>query len=84
MPHKPIYYYIALISERSCACRMVDPLDGTTNFVHRWPFVCVSIGLTIKRKGQVGLEAFSIVACQHSLQLSGGSTSACQAEHFHA
>ena len=23
----------------------VDPLDGTANFVHGWPFVCVSIGL---------------------------------------
>ncbi|XP_073125911.1 inositol monophosphatase 3-like [Henckelia pumila] len=26
---------------------IVDPLDGTTNFVHGFPFVCVSIGLTI-------------------------------------
>ena len=25
----------------------VDPLDGTTNFVHGWPFVCVSIGLVV-------------------------------------
>jgi fructose-1,6-bisphosphatase/inositol monophosphatase family enzyme len=25
----------------------VDPLDGTTNFVHGYPFVAVSIGLTI-------------------------------------
>ena len=23
----------------------VDPLDGTTNFVHGFPFSCVSIGL---------------------------------------
>lgn len=23
----------------------IDPLDGTTNFVHRFPFFCVSIGL---------------------------------------
>ena len=62
----------SLSGERNCACRMVDPLDGTTNFVHRWPFVCVSIGLTIKRKGQVGLPT----------QLArnfvpSGSTSAC-------
>ncbi|GLC42156.1 hypothetical protein PLESTB_000637000 [Pleodorina starrii] len=26
---------------------MVDPLDGTTNFVHGFPFVCTSIGLAI-------------------------------------
>lgn len=25
----------------------VDPLDGTTNFVHGWPFVCVSVGLVV-------------------------------------
>ena len=46
---------------------MVDPLDGTTNFVHRWPFVCVSIGLTIKRKGQVGLNTLPGFACQQNL-----------------
>ncbi|XP_020591976.1 inositol monophosphatase 3-like [Phalaenopsis equestris] len=28
---------------------IVDPLDGTTNFVHGFPFVCVSIGLTINK-----------------------------------
>ncbi|CAI5478266.1 unnamed protein product, partial [Closterium sp. Yama58-4] len=28
---------------------MVDPLDGTTNFIHRYPFVCVSIGLAISK-----------------------------------
>jgi len=26
----------------------VDPLDGTTNFVHGWPFVCVSVGLVVR------------------------------------
>ncbi len=25
----------------------VDPLDGTTNFIHRWPVFCVSIALLI-------------------------------------
>eukprot|EP00850_Spirogloea_muscicola_P011619 SM000073S21395 [mRNA] locus=s73:56311:59290:+ [translate_table: standard] len=34
---------------------MVDPLDGTTNFVHRFPFVCVSIGLVIKKEVVVGV-----------------------------
>ncbi len=29
---------------------MVDPVDGTTNFVHRFPFVCVCIGLAIDKK----------------------------------
>ncbi|KAK9868681.1 hypothetical protein WJX84_007107 [Apatococcus fuscideae] len=34
---------------------LVDPVDGTTNFVHRWPFVCVSIGLAIKKELTVGV-----------------------------
>ncbi|XP_042026112.1 inositol monophosphatase 3-like [Salvia splendens] len=34
---------------------IVDPLDGTTNFVHGFPFVCVSIGLTIGRIPKVGV-----------------------------
>lgn len=29
---------------------MVDPLDGTTNFIHRQPNVCVSIGLTVGKQ----------------------------------
>ncbi|GIM11775.1 hypothetical protein Vretimale_15249, partial [Volvox reticuliferus] len=34
---------------------MVDPLDGTTNFVHGFPFVCTSIGLTVGRVVVVGV-----------------------------
>ncbi|XP_011095950.1 inositol monophosphatase 3 [Sesamum indicum] len=34
---------------------IVDPLDGTTNFVHGFPFVCVSIGLTIEQVPTVGV-----------------------------
>ncbi|KAL9684624.1 hypothetical protein QQ045_022065 [Rhodiola kirilowii] len=34
---------------------IVDPLDGTTNFVHGFPFVCVSIGLTIKKTPTIGV-----------------------------
>ncbi len=29
---------------------MVDPVDGTTNFVHHFPFSCVSIGLAINKQ----------------------------------
>ncbi|XP_051134004.1 inositol monophosphatase-like isoform X1 [Andrographis paniculata] len=34
---------------------IVDPVDGTTNFVHGFPFVCVSIGLTIGKIPTVGV-----------------------------
>ena len=40
---------------------MVDPVDGTTNFVHRFPFVCVAIGLAINK--QVLLLG-SLTSCQ--------------------
>lgn len=29
---------------------MIDPVDGTTNFVHGFPFVCVCIGLCVEKK----------------------------------
>lgn len=29
-------------------CWIIDPLDGTTNFAHGYPFYCVSIGLECK------------------------------------
>jgi myo-inositol-1(or 4)-monophosphatase len=34
---------------------VVDPLDGTTNFVHSHPFFCVSIGLERGVEGVVGV-----------------------------
>ena len=33
---------------------VVDPLDGTTNFVHGYPFYCVSIGLVDHQTPLVG------------------------------
>jgi myo-inositol-1(or 4)-monophosphatase len=32
-----------LVKSRGQGCWIVDPLDGTTNFVHRFPMFCVSI-----------------------------------------
>jgi fructose-1,6-bisphosphatase/inositol monophosphatase family enzyme len=33
----------------------VDPLDGTTNYVHGYPFPCVSIALAVAREPVVGV-----------------------------
>jgi myo-inositol-1(or 4)-monophosphatase len=33
----------------------VDPIDGTTNFVHGHPFWCISIGLVVDGEPRVGL-----------------------------
>ncbi|KAM7320897.1 hypothetical protein ACRRTK_020150 [Alexandromys fortis] len=29
---------------------IIDPIDGTTNFVHRFPFVAVSIGFVVNKQ----------------------------------
>ncbi|XP_020489292.1 inositol monophosphatase 1 [Labrus bergylta] len=34
---------------------IIDPIDGTTNFVHRFPFVSVSIGFTVKKEVEFGI-----------------------------
>lgn len=34
---------------------IVDPIDGTTNFVHDFPFSCTSLGLTINKEPVVGV-----------------------------
>ena len=34
---------------------IIDPLDGTTNFAHRYPFFCVSIALEIDGRLEVGV-----------------------------
>lgn len=34
---------------------IVDPLDGTTNFVHRFPYVAVSIGIAIDKEIEVAV-----------------------------
>jgi myo-inositol-1(or 4)-monophosphatase len=34
---------------------IVDPIDGTSNFVHGFPEVCVSIGLVVEKRPTVGV-----------------------------
>ncbi|XP_063933635.1 inositol monophosphatase 1-like [Zophobas morio] len=34
---------------------IIDPIDGTTNFVHGFPFVAVCIGFSVKREIKVGV-----------------------------
>ncbi|MBK7890240.1 MAG: inositol monophosphatase [Bdellovibrionales bacterium] len=36
---------------------MIDPLDGTTNYVHRVPFFCISMGLEVEIDGRRELLA---------------------------
>jgi len=34
---------------------VIDPLDGTTNYAHTYPLFCVSIGLVVKGRIEVGV-----------------------------
>ncbi|KAI6178741.1 Inositol-1-monophosphatase [Aphelenchoides besseyi] len=34
---------------------IIDPIDGTTNFVHRIPFIAICVGLTIKKQLRAGI-----------------------------
>jgi len=52
---------------------IVDPIDGTTNFVHRFPFVCVSIALAINRKVVVGVVYNPILEEFYRATLGGGA-----------
>ncbi|KDN52359.1 hypothetical protein K437DRAFT_220774 [Tilletiaria anomala UBC 951] len=36
-------------------CWIVDPIDGTTNFVHGFPYCCISIGFTYKKEPVMGV-----------------------------
>jgi myo-inositol-1(or 4)-monophosphatase len=41
--------------KRSDLCWVLDPLDGTTNYAHGFPWFCVSIGLLKEGKPQAGV-----------------------------
>jgi myo-inositol-1(or 4)-monophosphatase len=44
-----------LESHKSKSRWLIDPLDGTTNYVHGYPFFCSSIALEVKGEIQVGV-----------------------------
>ncbi len=44
------------VKETGHPCRwIIDPLDGTTNFAHRFPFFCVSIGMQLHGQSAIGV-----------------------------
>lgn len=57
-------------STRRGATFYVDPIDGTTNFVHGHPFWCVSIGLVVDGQPVLGV----VIAPQLGLEWSGWIT----------
>lgn len=54
-------------------CWYVDPLDGTTNYVHGIPFYCVSIGLARRGKPVLGVIHDPVSYTTYSASLGGGA-----------
>mmetsp|Transcript_14060 Transcript_14060/g.42030 ORF Transcript_14060/g.42030 Transcript_14060/m.42030 type:complete len:325 (-) Transcript_14060:1293-2267(-) len=52
---------------------VVDPLDGTTNFVHGVPLVCVCIGLLYKRRPVLGVVYNPIQDELYEARVGGGA-----------
>ncbi|KXJ10826.1 inositol monophosphatase 1 [Exaiptasia diaphana] len=40
---------------------IIDPIDGTTSFIHRYPLFCISIGLSINREIHVAVVYNSVL-----------------------
>jgi len=52
---------------------IIDPIDGTTNFVHRVPLVAISIGFSIKKEVVVGVVYNPILNELFSASKGGGA-----------
>ncbi len=79
---------IAILSEESAAefsadghagpCWVIDPLDGTTNYAHGFPWYAVSIAYTDQRRPVIGivyhvpLDQLFIAVAGHGTWLNGG------------
>ena len=53
--------------------QFVDPLDGTTNFVHGYQFCCVSIGFAVAKQLSVGVVYIPMLDELFTAQRGGGA-----------
>ncbi|XP_042284868.1 inositol monophosphatase 1-like [Thunnus thynnus] len=52
---------------------IIDPIDGTVNFVHRFPFVAVSIAFTVNQQTQFGIVYSCVEDKLFHAQRGGGA-----------
>ncbi|XP_036325768.1 inositol monophosphatase 2-like [Rhagoletis pomonella] len=52
---------------------IIDPIDGTTNFIHRFPNWCISVGLTIRKELVVGVVYLPAVNEMYSAWIGHGA-----------
>ncbi|KAK5889700.1 hypothetical protein CesoFtcFv8_015680 [Champsocephalus esox] len=52
---------------------IIDPIDGTTNFVHAFPFVAVSIGFSVNKQVEVGVVFSCLEDKMYTARRGGGA-----------
>ena len=52
---------------------VIDPIDGTTNFVHGFPYYCVSVALRVDGETQVGVVSAPALDETYSAVRGGGA-----------
>ncbi|KAK7481662.1 hypothetical protein BaRGS_00027035 [Batillaria attramentaria] len=52
---------------------IIDPIDGTTNFVHRIPEVCFSLGVTVNKEVVLGVVYLPILNQMYTSQRGQGA-----------
>lgn len=52
---------------------IVDPLDGTTNYIHQFPIFCISIGLQLKGEIQIALIDVPLLDKTYTAIKGGGA-----------
>ncbi|MHC5062776.1 MAG: inositol monophosphatase family protein [Planctomycetota bacterium] len=60
-------------SQESDSLWIIDPLDGTTNFVHELPFYCVAIGLQHRGEMQIGVVHAPALSKTFTAELGAGA-----------
>ncbi|MDD3050638.1 MAG: inositol monophosphatase family protein [Candidatus Cloacimonetes bacterium] len=52
---------------------IIDPIDGTTNFVHKFPFFCISVALSVNNKLQLAYVYNPITGDLYEAEKNAGS-----------
>ncbi|KAF2349432.1 Inositol monophosphatase-like, partial [Trinorchestia longiramus] len=52
---------------------IVDPVDGTMNFVHSFPFTCISVAVWVEQKPLVGIVYNPILGLRYSAIAGSGA-----------
>jgi myo-inositol-1(or 4)-monophosphatase len=80
---------LAAVSATESAVRwLIDPLDGTTNFAHNYPFFCVSIGVEVAGRLAAGVvydpvrEELFAAAAGHGATLNGAALRVSQVDRL--